>query len=156
MTRWMMKSEPSVFSIDDLQRVGIEPWNGVRNYQARNYMRDTMRKDDPVLFYHSSCKEPGIVGVARVASAAYPDPSQFQRDQPGYDPKATLDSPRWYVVDIAFVRTLRRCISLTRVKHVAHTLGSDFPLTRPGNRLSVFPVSTQQWDILLQMEEYVS
>jgi predicted RNA-binding protein with PUA-like domain len=105
---WLMKSEPDAFSIDDLQRAGIEPWNGVRNYQARNFMRDGMQVGDGILFYHSNTKVPGIVGLARVASAAYPDETQFDPGSDYFDPKATRENPRWMLVDVAFERKLRR------------------------------------------------
>jgi predicted RNA-binding protein with PUA-like domain len=147
-----MKSEPDAFSIDDLQRVGTEPWNGVRNYQARNFMRDGMRVGDGVLFYHSNTRIPGIVGTATVASPAYPDDTQFDRKSPYYDPKATREEPRWQLVDIAFERKLSRTISLDEIKQHADELGEEFALIRRGNRLSVFPVSAAQYRYLLSLE----
>jgi predicted RNA-binding protein with PUA-like domain len=147
-----MKSEPDAFSIDDLQRVGTEPWNGVRNYQARNFMRDGMRVGDGVLFYHSNTRIPGIVGTATVASPAYPDDTQFDRKSPYYDPKATREEPRWQLVDIAFERMLSRTISLDEIKQHADELGEEFALIRRGNRLSVFPVSAAQYRYLLSLE----
>jgi len=150
---WLMKSEPDAFSIDDLARVGTEPWNGVRNYQARNFMRDQMRVNDGVLFYHSNTKLPGIVGVARVASPAYPDDTQFDPGSDYFDPKATDEQPRWYLVDIAFERKLARTISLTKIKQHADALGEGFPLIARGNRLSVFPVTLAQWNVLLGLEQ---
>ncbi|HEU4774241.1 MAG TPA: EVE domain-containing protein [Lysobacter sp.] len=149
---WLMKSEPDAFSIDDLQRVGTEPWNGVRNYQARNFMRDGMRVGDGVLFYHSNTRIPGIVGTATVASPAYPDDTQFDRKSPYYDPKATREEPRWQLVDIAFERKLSRTISLDEIKQHADELGEEFALIRRGNRLSVFPVSAAQYRYLLSLE----
>ncbi|KGM51596.1 EVE domain-containing protein [Lysobacter concretionis Ko07 = DSM 16239] len=149
---WLMKSEPQAFSIDDLQRVGTEPWNGVRNYQARNFMRDGMRVGDGVLFYHSNTRIPGIVGTATVASPAYPDDTQFDRKSPYYDPKATREEPRWQLVDIAFERKLSRTISLDEIKQHADELGEEFALIRRGNRLSVFPVSAAQYRYLLSLE----
>jgi len=149
---WLMKSEPDAFSIDDLARVGVEPWNGVRNYQARNFMRDQMRVGDEVLFYHSNTKLPGIVGVAKVASPAYPDATQFDAGSDYFDPKATREQPRWHLVDVAFVRKLARTISLTEIRHHADALGEGFPLTARGNRLSVFPLTTAQWELLLGLE----
>ncbi|HUH89186.1 MAG TPA: EVE domain-containing protein [Lysobacter sp.] len=149
---WLMKSEPDAFSIDDLQRVGTEPWNGVRNYQARNFMRDAMRVGDGVLFYHSNTKIPGIVGTATVASPAYPDDTQFDRKSPYHDPKATREEPRWQLVDIAFERKLSRTISLDEIKQHADELGEEFALIRRGNRLSVFPVSAAQYRYLLSLE----
>ena len=149
---WMMKSEPDAFSIDDLARVGTEPWNGVRNYQARNFMRDGMQVGDGVMFYHSNCKVPGIAGLATVASAAYPDPTQFDAGSDYFDPKATREAPRWFLVDVAFQRKLRRVIPLEEIKRHADALGEGFPLTARGNRLSVFPVTAAQWKLLLSLE----
>lgn len=148
---WLMKSEPEEFSILDLQRVGREPWSGVRNYQARNYMRDDMRVGDPVLFYHSNCATPGIAGLARVASTAYPDPTQFDPASPYFDPKVRADAPRWLLVDIAFERQLRRVISLDELRSQAERLG-DLALLRRGNRLSVLPVGAAQYQQILAME----
>lgn len=149
---WLMKSEPDAFSIDDLERVGVEPWNGVRNYQARNFMRDGMQVGDGVLFYHSNTKVPGIVGVATVASGAYPDDTQFDTDSDYYDPKSSREEPRWQLVDIAFERKLKRTISLDEIKGHADELGEQFALIRRGNRLSVFPVSAAQFKFLLSLE----
>ena len=149
---WLMKSEPDAFSIDDLQRVGVEPWNCVRNYQARNFMRDGMNVGDGVLFYHSNTKVPGITGTATVASGAYPDETQFDRKSPYYDPKASREEPRWQLVDIAFERKLARTISLDEIKQHADRLGDEFALIRRGNRLSVFPVSAAQYKFLLSLE----
>ena len=120
---WLMKSEPDVFSIDDLQRVGTEPWNGVRNYQARNFMRDGMQVGDGILFYHSNAKVPGVVGIARVASEAYPDDTQFDPDSEYFDPKATRENPRWMLVDVAFERKLRDVIPLEMIKQHAQDFG---------------------------------
>ncbi|MGS1077997.1 EVE domain-containing protein [Pseudoxanthomonas beigongshangi] len=149
---WLMKSEPDAFSIDDLRKVGVEPWNGVRNYQARNFMRDGMQVGDGVLFYHSNCPVPGIVGVAKVASAAYPDPTQFDRKSDYYDPKSKPEEPRWVLVDVAFDRKLKRTIPLDEIKQQADALGDGFALIARGNRLSVLPVTAAQWKHLLSME----
>lgn len=149
---WLMKSEPDTFSIDDLQRVGVEPWNGVRNYQARNYMRDGMKTGDGVLFYHSNTAVPGIVGIATISSEAYPDPTQFDPKSDYHDPKSSREEPRWLLVDVAFERKLKRTISLDEIKARSEQLGEDFALTRRGNRLSVLPVSAAQWKVLLAME----
>jgi predicted RNA-binding protein with PUA-like domain len=148
---WLMKTEPDAFSIDDLQRVGTEPWNGVRNYQARNHMRQ-MKPGDCVLFYHSSCEVPGIVGIAKVASDAYPDPTQFDPGSDYFDPKSTRAEPRWSLVDVAFERKLKRAIPLEEIKRHADDLGEGFALTQRGSRLSVLPVSTAQWKLLLSLE----
>ncbi len=147
---WLMKSEPDDFSIDDLARVGTEPWTGVRNYQARNFMRDGMREGDGILFYHSSCAEPGVVGIAEVASAAYPDPTQFQRRSKYFDPASKPDEPRWMLVDVRFVRKLRRIITLAELK--ASDELEDFALLRRGNRLSVMPVGAAHWRFILGLE----
>jgi len=149
---WLMKSEPTDFSIDDLQRVGTEPWTGVRNYQARNFMRDGMQVGDGVLFYHSNCEVPGIYGVAEVASAAYPDPTQFRKKSKYYDPKATQEQPRWELVDVKFVRKLKRAIALDEIRTHADALGEEFALIRKGARLSVMPVTAAQWKLLLALE----
>ena len=149
---WLMKSEPDAFSIDDLQRVGTEPWNGVRNYQARNFMRDGMKIDDGVLIYHSNTKVPGIAGIARVASAAYPDETQFDPRSPYHDAKSTREQPRWFLVDVAFERKLSRLIPLDEIKQHADALGEAFPLVARGSRLSVFPVTAAQWKLLLSLE----
>ncbi|MCC8470994.1 EVE domain-containing protein [Xanthomonas phaseoli] len=149
---WLMKSEPDTFSIDDLERVGTEPWNGVRNYQARNFMRDGMRVGDGVFFYHSNCKVPGIVGIAKVASAAYPDDTQFDPSSDYHDPKSTREDPRWMLVDVAFERKLTCTISLDEIKQQADALGEGFALIARGNRLSILPVTAAQWKVLLAME----
>ena len=148
---WLMKSEPEDFSIDDLERVGTEPWTGVRNYQARNFMRQ-MQPGDGVLFYHSSTEIPGIYGLAEVASTPYPDPTQFQKKSKYYDEKATHEQPRWELVDVAYVRTLARPVSLEEVRRHADALGEEFALIRKGSRLSVLPVTASQWKLLLSLE----
>ena len=149
---WMMKSEPDAFGIDDLERVGTEPWNGVRNYQARNFMRDGMQVGDGVLFYHSNCAVPGIAGLAKVASKAYPDDTQFDRKSDYYDPKATREEPRWMLVDVAFERKLKHVIPLEEIKRHTEALGEGFALTSKGTRLSVMPVTAAQWKLLLSLE----
>jgi len=148
---WLMKSEPDTFSIDHLKKVGTEPWNGVRNYQARNFMR-AMQVGDGVLFYHSNCKEPGIVGTATVAAAAYPDDTQFNPKSDYYDPKSTREEPRWSLVDVKFERKLKRTITLDEIKQHADDLGEGFALVQRGNRLSVLPVTAAQWKFLLALE----
>jgi len=149
MHYWLMKTEPDAFSIDDLARVKTEPWTGVRNYQARNFMRDGMKPGDGVLFYHSSCAEPGVVGVAEVASDAYPDPTQFDRKSDYYDEKSSREQPRWMLVDVTFKRKLRRTISLNELKEQPRLDG--FALLQRGNRLSVLPVTKAQWDCILAL-----
>ncbi len=148
---WLMKSEPEDFSIDDLARVKVEPWTGVRNYQARNFMR-AMQLGDGVLFYHSNAEVPGVYGLAEVASAAYPDPSQFDRKSKYFDEKSTREQPRWDLVDVRYVRKLKRAITLDDIRGQAEKLGEDFALIRKGNRLSVLPVTAAQWKTILSLE----
>lgn len=143
-----MKSEPSECSIDDLVRLGRVPWVGVRNYQARNFMRDGMQVGDGVLFYHSSCPEPGIAGLAEVASAAYPDATQFDPASPYHDPKSKADDPRWLNVDVKLVRKTR-LLSLAEMRG-ASALASMRVLQR-GNRLSITPVTASEWRALQRM-----
>jgi len=150
MNYWLMKSEPDTFSIDDLKRKGKEAWDGVRNYQARNYMRDGMRVGDKVFFYHSNCAVPGIAGIASVATAAYPDPSQFDPKSQYFDAGAKREDPRWMLVDVKFVRKLKRVISLEELKGIEELV--DMALVRKGNRLSVMPVSKPHWDYILTLE----
>ena len=154
MAYWLMKSEPDAFGIEDLKSrpAKTEPWDGVRNYQARNFMRDDMKKGDEIFFYHSNCKVPGIVGIATVASTAYPDPTQFDPDSDYFDPKSDPDDPRWILVDVKYKRRLKRILSLAEIKDHAEALG-DFALVRKGNRLSIMPVSAEQWDYLLGLEK---
>ena len=145
MAYWLMKSEPSECSIDDLVRLGHVPWFGVRNYQARNFMRDSMQVGDGVLFYHSSCPEPGIAGLAKVASAPYPDPSQFDTKSPHFDAKSTAENPRWSLVDVALVRKTR-LLSLAEMRSEPRLAGMQV-LAR-GNRLSITPVASAEWRLL--------
>lgn len=154
MNYWLMKSEPDAFGIEELKsRPGrTEPWDGVRNYQARNFMRDEMRVGDPIFFYHSNCKVPGIVGIAEVASPPYPDPTQFDPDSKYYDPKSDPDDPRWVLVDVKFKRDLKRILSLSEIKDHAEALG-DLALIRKGNRLSIMPLRQEQWEYLLGLEK---
>ena len=150
MACWLMKSEPDVYSIDDLQRDGREMWDSIRNYQARNMMRDDMRIGDEVFFYHSSCKEPGVVGIAKVASKPYPDPVQFDKKSRYFDAKSDKDNPRWILVDVEFVRKLKRNITLTDIK--AEKSLEEMILVRRGNRLSIMPVEKKHWDKILSLE----
>ena len=145
MAYWLMKSEPGECSIDDLVRLGHVPWFGVRNYQARNFMRDAMQVGDGVLFYHSSCPEPGIAGLAKVASAPYPDPSQFDTKSPYFDAKSTAENPRWSLVDVALVRKTR-LLSLAEMRSEPRLAGMQV-LAR-GNRLSITPVASAEWRLL--------
>src|SRR5881394_4166802 len=147
MNYWLMKSEPDECSIDDvLAAPGRKTaWSGVRNYTARNFMRDTMRIGDGVFFYHSSCPEPGIAGLAEVASAAYPDASQFDRKSPYFDSEAKRESPRWFNVDVRFVRKTR-LVSLPELR--GHRELSKMRTLARGNRLSITPVSADEWEFI--------
>ncbi|MCE4539893.1 EVE domain-containing protein [Pelomonas sp. P7] len=147
MNYWLMKSEPDEASILDLERAGTLPWTGVRNYQARNFMRDAMRLGDGVLFYHSSCAEPGIAGLAEVCSAAYPDATQFDPASPYFDPKSKPEAPRWLHVDVRWRETTR----LLPLKEMRETpeLASMQVLQR-GNRLSITPVTPAEWQAVLK------
>ncbi len=148
MNYWLMKSEPDAASILDLQRAGTLPWTGVRNYQARNFMRDAMQLGDGVLFYHSSCPEPGIAGLAEVCSTAYPDATQFDPASPYHDPKSPADAPRWLLRDVQLVRKTR-LLSLAEMKS-APELASMLVLKR-GNRLSITPVTAAEWQAVLAL-----
>ncbi len=149
MQYWLMKSEPDAFSIDDLQRVKIEPWDGVRNYQARNMMRDQMKKGDQIFFYHSNCDVPGIVGIMQVEKPGYLDHTAFDPEAKYYDPKSKEDNPRWYMVDVKFVKKLKRTISLAELKEQQPL--EEMALVRKGNRLSIMPVEKPQWDYILSL-----
>jgi len=144
MKYWLMKSEPDECSIEDVLAAPgrTTPWSGVRNYQARNYMRDGMQVGDGVLFYHSSCPQPGIAGLAEVASAPYPDKTQFDRKSDYYDPKSKKDRPRWFNVDVRALKKTR-LLSLQELK--AHKPLASMLVLRPGNRLSITPVTEGQW-----------
>lgn len=152
MNYWLMKSEPSEFGIDDLIDMPdqTEHWDGVRNYQARNMMRDDMKIGDQVFFYHSNCKEPGIVGIMEVAKEGYPDFTAFDPDDKHFDPKSDPEKPRWFMVDIKFVRKLKRTITLKELKEKPEL--ADLALVRRGNRLSIMPVSAEQWNFILGLE----
>jgi predicted RNA-binding protein with PUA-like domain len=149
MNYWLMKSEPDEVSVDDALAAPRQtvPWTGVRNYQARNFMRDRMRVDDGVLFYHSSCAEPGIVGIARVASTAYPDPTQFDPRSPYHDPAAKREEPRWLLVD---VQVLRKTRNLTLPEMRADPALADLLVLKKGNRLSITPVEPRHWRLVLE------
>lgn len=134
-----MKSEPDVFSFDQLRKRRKEPWSGVRNFQARNYMRDEMKVGDVVLFYHSSCAEPGVQGLGTVASKPYPDPTQHEVGGEYFEPRATKEKPVWWLVDIAWSEDFARPVTLPAIK--AEEGLSDLLILRPGNRLSITPVS---------------
>jgi predicted RNA-binding protein with PUA-like domain len=154
MNYWLIKSEPDAFSIDDLENApgGTEHWDGIRNYQARNFMRDGMKIGDLVFFYHSNCKPPGIVGICEVASEAYPDHTAFDPQEKYYDAGSDPASPRWLMVDVKFRRRTRRMITLEEIKQQAERL-EGFPLIRRGNRLSIMPVDRDHWHFILSLEE---
>lgn len=145
MNYWLVKSEPNEFSIDDLQaKPGqTEHWDGVRNYQARNFMRDEMKKGDQVFFYHSNCEPPGIVGIAKIAKEGYPDHTAFDPEDKHFDPKSDPENPRWMMVDVKFVRKFKRTLSLAELKQYKPL--KDMRLLQKGNRLSVMPVSEKEW-----------
>jgi len=151
---WLMKSEPDVFGIDHLKAMPrrTEHWDGVRNYQARNMMRDQMKKGDQVFFYHSNCDEPGIVGIMEVVKEGYPDHTAFDPEAKYHDPKSDPDNPRWYMVDVKYKRHLARNISLRELKEYAEGPLEGFPLLRKGNRLSIMPVTEAQWNFILSLE----
>jgi predicted RNA-binding protein with PUA-like domain len=154
MQYWLLKSEPSVFGIDDLRARPdqVEPWDGVRNYQARNMMRDDMRRGDQAFFYHSSCPEPGIVGIMEVVRQAYPDPTAWDPNSRYFDSKSSPDDPRWFRVDVRYVRHLGRPIGLAELKRHAASALAGLPLLRKGNRLSIMPISSEQWGFILGLE----
>lgn len=144
---WLMKTEPDVFGIADLEKRKREPWSGVRNYQARNYMRDHMKEGDGVFLYHSSCPVPGIAGLARVIGKPYPDPTQFDLKSPYFDPKSPRENPRWVLVDVAFEKRFDEVLPLTWMKAqgaLAHLL-----CLKQGNRLSITPVDPGAWAYVL-------
>ena len=153
MNYWLIKSEPDEFSIDDLKNAPekTEHWDGIRNYQARNFMRDGMSKGDQVFYYHSNCKEPGIVGLAEIVSGAYPDHTAFDPGEKHFDPKSDPQNPRWLMVDVRYKRKTKRLISLSEIKQYADQL-DGFALIRRGNRLSVMPVSKEHWNFILSLE----
>lgn len=154
MNYWLIKSEAEAFSIDDLKNSAGKKthWDGVRNYQARNILRDDMQQGDLVFFYHSNCQTPGIAGIAEVASSAYPDHTAFDPDEQHFDADSDPDQPRWVMVDVRYKRKTRRIISLSELKQHEQQL-DGFTLLRRGNRLSVLPVSKKHWDFILALEQ---
>lgn len=152
MNYWLMKSEPDVFGVDHLaaQPGATDHWDGVRNYQARNMMRDEMRPGDLAFFYHSNCNPPGIAGIMEIARAGYPDHTALDPESSYHDPRSTADNPRWYMVDVRFRRRLARTIPLAELK--ANPALADMPLVRRGNRLSIMRVTEAQWQTILDME----
>ena len=150
MQYWLMKSEPGEYSIDDLKRDKVEPWDGVRNYQARNMMRDDMKKGDLAFMYHSNCDEIGIVGIMTIARESYPDHTAFDLEDKHYDPKSDPENPRWFMVDVRYKRKLKRTITLSELRQQKKLDGLQ--LLKPGNRLSVMPVSKKHWNHILSLE----
>jgi predicted RNA-binding protein with PUA-like domain len=154
MNYWLLKSEPDTFSIDALKLAPGQtaPWDGVRNYQARNMLRDSIKKGDQAFFYHSSCDVPGIAGIVGIVKDGYPDKTAFDPKHHHYDAESKADAPRWFMVDVKLVRKFDRIITLDELRrHAAKTL-KDFVLLRRGNRLSVMPVAKKDWDFILTLE----
>ena len=154
MNHWLFKSEPDAFSIDDLGKAPKQTsaWDGVRNYQARNMLRDSIKKDDLAFFYYSSCAVPGIAGIVSIAREGYPDISAFDAKSDHYDPDSKKDAPRWFVVDVKLLRKFNRIVTLDELRSHADKKLKDFVLLRRGNRLSVMPVSKKDWDFILSLE----
>lgn len=154
MQHWLLKTEPSTFSIDDLEAAPRKTtrWDGIRNYQARNFIRDQMQQGDEAYLYHSSCKVPGIVAVVQIARQAYPDLTAFDRRDIHYDPDSDSAKPRWFAMDVRLKRRLKRIITLDELRSHAHSELSGMLLLRAGNRLSVTPVEQSQWRFILALE----
>jgi len=148
MNYWLFKSEPTTFGIDHLEKDKVTAWTGVRNYQARNYMRDAMRKGDRGFFYHSSCEVPGIAGIVEISRAAYPDETQFDRKSKQYDPAANRDNPRWFNVDVKFVKKTR-VVSIPELR--GHKALKAMQVLQRGNRLSITPVTAAEWNAITEM-----
>ena len=151
MQFWLMKSEPDVYGIDHLrtEKRKTDHWDGIRNYQARNFMRDDMKKGDLAFFYHSNCDEPGIVGIMEIAKQAYVDHTQFDAQEKYFDPKSKLENPRWLMVNVKFKEKFKQTISLKALK--ANPKLQDMRLVQKGNRLSIMPVTKKEWDIINKM-----
>ena len=154
MNFWLMKTEPGTFGIDDLQKAPrrTTSWDGVRNYQVRNMLRDQIKRGDLTFIYHSSCARPGIVGIAEIVREAYPDPTQFDRKHDHYDPKSSSSAPRWLTVDVKYQRRLKRVISLDELRKLENKALAGLLLLRAGNRLSITPVAPPHWDSILALE----
>jgi predicted RNA-binding protein with PUA-like domain len=154
MGYWLFKTEPKAFSIDDLAQrpEQTEPWDGVRNYQARNFLRDEVNVGDLVFIYHSSCQLVGIAGIAEVVKAGYPDNTQFNPESPYYDPKSTLDKPRWYRVDVKFRAKFDAVLPLAKIKN--SPLITELGLVKKGHRLSIMPVASEEWQSLLALADH--
>ena len=150
MQYWLMKSEPDTYSIDDLQSFGVDHWDGIRNYQVRNFFRDQMQVGDQAFFYHSNCKVPGIVGTMEIASKAYPDHTAFDPSEKYFDSKSDPENPRWLMVDVRYIRHLDQMITLSKLRLQKQI--ADMKLLQRGNRLSVLPLSKKEWQYILNME----
>jgi predicted RNA-binding protein with PUA-like domain len=151
MNYWLFKSEPDAFSIDDLRAMPgkRDHWDGIRNYQARNTMRDDMRKGDLGFFYHSSCAVPGIVGIVEIVKEAYPDHTALDSSEKYFDPKATAENPRWCMVDVKYKKKFKAIITLEKLKTLKSL--NDMVLLRKGNRLSIMPVARKQWNVIVKL-----
>ena len=150
MQYWLMKSEPDTYSIDDLQSFGVDHWDGIRNYQVRIFFRDQMQVGEQAFFYHSNCKEPGIVGTMEIVSKAYPDHTAFDPSEKYFDSKSDPENPRWLMVDVHYIRHLDRMITLGELRQQKQI--ADMKLLQRGNRLSVLPLSKMEWQYILEME----
>jgi predicted RNA-binding protein with PUA-like domain len=153
MNYWLFKSEPSTFSIDDLEKLPSQTsfWDGIRNYQVRNFLRDAIHPGALAFFYHSSCPNPGIVGIMEVVSEGYPDPSAWDASSPGYDPQSKPEAPRWYGVEVRLQKKFKRLISLEEIKK--NPALSKMLIARQGNRLSITPLTSQEWKTLLELAQ---
>ncbi len=151
MKYWLMKSEPDVYSIDDLKKNKTSPWEGVRNYQARNFMRDEMKKGDMVLFYHSNTKEIGVAGLATVSKESHPDYFAWDKKSKYFDPKSPEDNPRWFMVEVKYKKKFKKVVTLAEIKE-EKTL-KDMRLIQKGNRLSILPVTKKEFDKIVKMSE---
>jgi predicted RNA-binding protein with PUA-like domain len=152
MNYWLIKSEPDCFSIDDLRNAPKQTtcWDGVRNYQARNFMRNEMKRHDRAFFYHSNCNPPGIIGIVEIIREAYPDFTAFDPQSEHPDPKSTPENPRWFMVDVQFIQKFKRLIALEELKQYSEL--QDMILLRKGNRLSVMPVEAKAWDFIVSLQ----
>ena len=150
MQYWLMKSEPETYSIDDLKDFQTDHWDGIRNYQVRNFFRDKIKIGDKAFFYHSNCKEPGIVGLMEIASDAYPDHTAFKPGEKYLDAKSDPENPRWLMIDVKYIRHTKRNITLSELREQKKL--EDMRLLQRGNRLSVIPMTKKEWDYILGLE----
>ena len=150
MQFWLMKSEPETYSIDDLKEFQTDHWDGIRNYQVRNFFRDQMKIGDKAFFYHSNCKEPGIVGLMEIASEAYPDHTAFNSKEEYFDAKSDPENPRWLMLDVIYIRHTKRNITLSELRD--HSSLKEMRLLQKGNRLSVIPMTKKERDYILGLE----